>query len=73
VVRPPDSARLAGAVNVPLQAVCPGAVIEHGQLPSSPLVIGVVLRALGPGPLTAPGTADCAALLSLGGGHDPSP
>jgi triacylglycerol lipase len=73
VVRPPDSARLAGAVNVPLQAVCPGAVIEHGQLPSSPLVIGVVLRALGPGPLTAPGTADCTALLSLGGGHDPSP
>lgn len=72
VVRPPDSARLAGAVNVPLQAVCPGVVIEHGQLPSDPLVIGIVLRALGPGPLTAPGPADCAALRSLGGGHDPS-
>jgi hypothetical protein len=48
-------------------------MIEHGQLPSSPLVIGIVLRALGPGPLTAPGTADCGALLSLGSGHGLSP
>lgn len=73
VVRPPDSARLAGAVNVPVQAVCPGAVIEHGQLPSDPLVIGIVLRALGPGPLAAPGPADCATLRSLGSGHAPPP
>ena len=54
VVRPPESARLAGAVNVPLQSVCPNALIAHGQLPSQPLVIGIVLRALGAGPLTAP-------------------
>lgn len=69
VVRPPESARLAGAVNVPLQSVCPNAVIAHGQLPSDPLVIGIVLRALGAGPLTAPGRADCAALQALGSRH----
>jgi triacylglycerol lipase len=67
-VRPPDSARLAGAVNVPLQSVCPGVMIQHSQLPTSPLVIGIVLRALGSGPLTAPGPADCAALQALGQG-----
>ncbi len=66
VVRPPDSARLAGAVNVPLQAVCPQVLIAHGQLPSDPLVIGIVLRALAGGPLTVPGHADCAVLQALG-------
>lgn len=69
VVRPPDSARLLGAVNVPLQTVCPGLVVQHGQLPVDPLVIGIVLRALGSGTLTAPGRADCAALEELGGQH----
>jgi triacylglycerol lipase len=72
-VRPPDSAQLAGAVNVPLQSVCPGIVIQHGQLPTSPLVIGIVLTALGSGPLTAPGPADCAALQALGKGPDLGP
>lgn len=67
-VQPPDSARLTGAVNVPLQSVCAGAVIQHGQLPSDPLVIGLVLRAVGPAPLTTPGPADCTPLRSLGGG-----
>ena len=46
VVQPPDSARLAGAVNVPLQSVCPGVSIQHGQLPTDPLVVGIVLRSL---------------------------
>ncbi|GEM_PF-665893 len=70
VVRPPDSARLPGAVNVPLQTVCPGLVVQHGQLPVDPLVIGIVLRALGSGALTAPGPADCGALEELGSRHD---
>jgi triacylglycerol lipase len=68
VVQPPDSARLQGAVNVPLQSVCPGVNIQHGQLPSSPLVIGIVLRALADRSITAPAPADCAALQSLGAG-----
>ena len=63
-VQPPDSARLAGAVNVPLQSVCPEADIQHSQLPTTPLVVGLVLRALAASPLTAPPAADCAALQS---------
>ncbi|MGH3762968.1 esterase/lipase family protein [Actinophytocola sp.] len=61
-VLPPDSARLPGAVNVPLQDVCPDAVVVHGQLPVDPLVTGLVLRALGTGPLTEPDPSDCAEL-----------
>ena len=69
VVRPPASARLAGAVNVPLQAVCPNAVIAHGELPTDPLVIGIVLSELGPGPLTTPHAADCSMLRAIGSGR----
>jgi pimeloyl-ACP methyl ester carboxylesterase len=66
VVQPPDSARLAGAVNVPLQSVCPGAVIQHGGLPTSPLVAGIVLRALDGRPLAAPAPSQCQSLQALG-------
>jgi triacylglycerol lipase len=63
VVTPPDSARLAGALNIELQAVCPDARLDHGQLPADPLVLGLVGRALGPAGLTAvPTAADCAQL-----------
>jgi pimeloyl-ACP methyl ester carboxylesterase len=65
-VQPPDSARLGGAVNVPLQSVCPQAVISHSQLPTSPLVDGIILRALAAGRVTAPARGECAALQSLG-------
>jgi pimeloyl-ACP methyl ester carboxylesterase len=66
VVQPPDSARLAGAVNVPLQQVCPGQTIQHGQLPTAPLVVGIVLRALRGGGVTAPRPSQCRYLLALG-------
>jgi hypothetical protein len=69
VVRPPTSARLAGAVNVPLQAVCPNAVIAHGQLPTDPLVIGIVLSELGPGPMTTPRATECSMLRAIGSGR----
>jgi pimeloyl-ACP methyl ester carboxylesterase len=65
-VQPPDSARLAGAVNVPLQSVCRGADIQHGQLPTAPLVVGLVLRALAGSGVTAPPPGSCASLQSLG-------
>ena len=65
-VTPPDSARLAGAVNVAVQDVCADSRVQHGQLPSDPLVIGLVLRALGTGELTTPGPSDCAALRDAG-------
>jgi pimeloyl-ACP methyl ester carboxylesterase len=66
VVQPPDSARLPGAVNVPLQSVCPGAVIQHGGLPTSPLVTGIVLQALGTRPLAAPPPGQCQSLQAQG-------
>jgi triacylglycerol lipase len=60
-VTPPDSARLAGAVNVPIQSVCAAQRISHSQLPVSPVVIAMVLHAIGPAPPQPPGAADCAA------------
>ena len=65
-VQPPDSARLDGAVNVELQGVCADAKEGHGDLPTDPLVTGLVLRALGTDPLRQPGPADCAALRQEG-------
>ena len=65
-VQPPESARLTGAVNVPVQQVCADAHPAHSQLPGDPLVTGLVLRALGPGPLVAPGNGDCQTLRAEG-------
>lgn len=59
VVTPAGSARLAGAINVPVQSVCPGARISHDQLPVSPVVTAIVLQAIGPGPVRRPSAADC--------------
>jgi len=67
VVQPPDSARLPGAVNVPLQSVCPGVSVEHGQLPTAPLVVGIVLRTLRSAALSPPRASDCRSLQALGG------
>jgi triacylglycerol lipase len=66
VVQPPDSARLPGAVNVPLQSICPGVSIQHGQLPTAPLVVGIVLRELRSATLTAPAPSQCHSLLAQG-------
>jgi triacylglycerol lipase len=65
-VQPPDSARLSGAVNVPLQSVCPGLDVQHSQLPTDPLVVGLILRALASDRVTAPPERDCAALEAAG-------
>ncbi|HEV3172160.1 MAG TPA: hypothetical protein VGZ32_17545 [Actinocrinis sp.] len=64
-VVPPDSARLGGAVNVPLQSVCPDDQSAHGDLPTDDLVIGLVLRDLGTAPPVTPTAADCSALRAL--------
>jgi triacylglycerol lipase len=58
-VTPPESARLAGAVNVPIQSVCPAQVISHSQLPVNPVVTAMVLGAIGRGPARQPTAADC--------------
>jgi triacylglycerol lipase len=61
VVTPPGSARLAGAINVPIQSVCPDERISHGQLPTNPVVTAIVLQAIGSGPIRYPTAADCGA------------
>jgi triacylglycerol lipase len=61
-VTPPDSARLAGALNLTVQSVCGRAQVTHGELPTAPLVQQMVLRELAAGPPVALGAADCASL-----------
>ncbi len=58
-VTPPESARLAGAINVLIQSVCPAQRLTHFQLPSSPVVTAMVLQAIGSGPLRRPTASDC--------------
>ena len=62
VVTPPDSARLDGAVNVPVQSVCAGARLSHNQLPGSPLVHEIVVLQLGADDPEELGPDDCARL-----------
>jgi triacylglycerol lipase len=61
-VTPPDSARLEGAVNLPVQSVCADARVGHGDLPRDPLVQAMVLAQLGVGDPVELGPADCAGL-----------
>lgn len=64
VVIPPESAVLAGALNIRVQSVCPASAVTHSGLPSDPLVAAIVAAQLQPSapvPLTA---RDCARLSS---------
>jgi triacylglycerol lipase len=62
-VTPPDSARLAGALNIPVQSVCADAKVGHGDLPLDPLVQQMVLAELAAGPPARLGPQDCPRLL----------
>lgn len=66
IVTPPATARLAGAVDVRLQAVCPGVRVPHARLPADPLPVGVVLRALDVAEPAPVGPADCGPLRRAG-------
>ncbi|MGY1699712.1 lipase family alpha/beta hydrolase [Geodermatophilus sp. SYSU D00766] len=61
-VTPPESARLEGALGLPVQSVCSGAQVGHGDLPRDPLVQAMVLAELAPGDPVPLGPADCARL-----------
>ncbi|WP_214368977.1 esterase/lipase family protein [Pseudonocardia sp. H11422] len=65
-VTPPDTARLDGAVNVPVQSVCAGVRVDHSTLPTDPVVTGLVLRAVSAGPLVGAGPGDCSSLRAAG-------
>jgi triacylglycerol lipase len=66
VVRPADSARFSGAVNIALQGVCADDQVTHVDLPADPLVAALTLRGLGTGAVNAPAAGECAALRALG-------
>lgn len=59
VVTPPDSASLRGAVDLPVQDLCAGSTVDHGNLPRDPVVGALVLAELGAGPTVTPGPGDC--------------
>ncbi len=68
-VTPPESAALPGVRSIRLQSVCDGILINHGQLPTAGLAIGLVLRTLGTKPLPVPVPGDCSRLQSEGVGR----
>jgi triacylglycerol lipase len=62
VVVPSDSARLVGGLGFTVQSVCPARRTAHGQLPSDPVVLAALRRALGvepPAPPRAPADVHC--------------
>lgn len=54
VVVPADSARLAGALNVPVQTLCPSDTVDHSGLPRDPVVQRVVSIELAGASVTTP-------------------
>jgi triacylglycerol esterase/lipase EstA (alpha/beta hydrolase family) len=58
VVVPADSARLAGAVNVTVQSLCPADTVDHSGLPNDPVVQRIVSAELAGASVSTP-TAGC--------------
>jgi triacylglycerol lipase len=61
-VTPPNSADLAGALDLTVQSVCADSTVAHGQLPTDAVVQGIVLAELAAGPPVQLGPDDCARL-----------
>jgi triacylglycerol lipase len=67
VVTPPTSGELSGAVNIAVQDVCPDSHVGHGELPTDPATVGLVLLALDGAPLdAAPSSSQCADIRATG-------
>ncbi|OZC70754.1 lipase [Rhodococcus sp. 06-470-2] len=64
VVTPPSSARLDGAIDIPVQSVCADSTVDHGNLPRDPLVGAIVSAQLDGASTTQLGAADCSRLSS---------
>lgn len=61
---PPETASLDGALDFPIQKVCPQAHVTHGQLPESRVVIAMVEAELKPSPPALPPATVCRQLPS---------
>jgi triacylglycerol esterase/lipase EstA (alpha/beta hydrolase family) len=61
VSTPPETAVLRGALDVSVQSVCPGRQVTHGQLPTDPAVIAMVLGELRRTPPATPSASVCSA------------
>ncbi len=59
VSSPPDTARLAGALDLTVQQVCPGRRTSHGELPGDPVVLALADSALGTSAPAVPRAVDC--------------
>ena len=58
-VTPSGSAELAGALNVVVQDLCPGASTSHGELPGDPVTLATLRSALGTTAPRAPADVSC--------------
>ena len=65
VVIPPESAELSGALNLEVQSICSTEAVDHSQLPTDPVVAGIVIAELAPGAPVALSAADCARLKAV--------
>ena len=58
-VVPPSSGALEGALSFPVQSVCAGLALAHGEVPRSPVVIAMVEAVLGRDEPAVPGVDAC--------------
>jgi triacylglycerol lipase len=59
VSTPPDTARLDGALDIPVQSVCPDRSVSHGELPGDPVVLAALRTVLGATSPRAPVDVAC--------------
>jgi triacylglycerol lipase len=64
VVLPPDSAALAGALDITVQSVCASDRVRHSGLPTDGNVAAIVVRELAAGPPVRLGVSDCGTFSS---------
>lgn len=64
VSTPPETAVLEGALDFSVQSICPSRQVTHGQLPTDPAVVAMVLAELTRSPPVVPSPAVCAAPAS---------
>lgn len=63
---PPETAVLDGALDFSVQSICPSRQVTHGQLPTDPAVMAMVVAELRRTPPALPPSSVCAAPASAG-------